>query len=69
MVVALRHGEFADGVARVLGAKFGELLGQNVVIENRGGQGGNIAGASVARAQPDGYTLLVSTTDWPSMKR
>ena len=46
----------------MLGAKLGERLGQNVVIENRGGAGGNIAGASVARAQPDGYTLLVTTT-------
>ena len=62
MVVAFAAGGFADGVARVIGAKLGERLGQNVVIENRGGAGGNIAAASVARAQPDGYTLLVTTT-------
>lgn len=62
MVVAFAPGGFTDGVARVIGAKLGEQLGQNVVVENRGGGGGNIAGASVARAQPDGYTLLVTTT-------
>ena len=39
-----------------------ERLGQNVVVENHGGAGGNIAGASVAHAAPDGYTLLVTTS-------
>ena len=62
MVVAFAPGGFADGVARILGAKLSERLGQNVVIENRGGGGGNIAGAAVARASADGYTLLVTTT-------
>ena len=62
MVVAFAPGGFADGVARVLGAKLSERLGQNVVIENRGGGGGNIGGAVVARAASDGNTLLVTTT-------
>ena len=62
MVVAFAAGGFADGVARVLAAKLGERLGQNIVIENRGGGGGNIGAAAVAKAQPDGHTLLVTTT-------
>lgn len=62
MVVAFAAGGFADGVARVLAARLGERLGQNIVIENRGGGGGNIGAAAVAKAQPDGHTLLVSTT-------
>jgi tripartite-type tricarboxylate transporter receptor subunit TctC len=62
LMVAFAPGGFADGVARVIGAKLSERLGQNVVIENRGGAGGNIAAAAIAKAQPDGHTLLVSTT-------
>jgi len=62
MVVAFAAGGFADAVARVLGTKLSERLGQNVVIENRGGAGGNIAAAMIAKAPADGYTLLVTTT-------
>jgi tripartite-type tricarboxylate transporter receptor subunit TctC len=62
MMVAFAPGGFADGIARVLGAKLSERLGQNVVIENRGGAGGNIAAAAIAKAQPDGHTLLITTT-------
>ena len=62
LVVAFAPGGFADGVARVLGIKLSERLGQNVVVENRGGAGGNIAAAAIAKVQPDGHTLLVTTT-------
>ena len=62
MMVAFAPGGFADGIARVLGAKLSARLGQNVVIENRGGAGGNIAAAVIAKAAPDGHTLLVTTT-------
>ena len=48
----------ADTTARILYAKAGEILGQQFVIENRGGAGGTIGEAIVAKADPDGYTLL-----------
>jgi tripartite-type tricarboxylate transporter receptor subunit TctC len=48
----------ADTTARILYAKLGALLGQQFVIENRGGAGGTIGEALVAKAAPDGYTIL-----------
>lgn len=61
VVVAFAIGGFADGVARLVGQKLSERLGQPVVIDNRGGAGGNIAAKLVAGAPADGYTLLVNT--------
>ena len=48
----------ADTTARILYAKVGAILGQQFVIENRGGAGGTIGEAVVAKAAPDGYTIL-----------
>jgi tripartite-type tricarboxylate transporter receptor subunit TctC len=61
IVVAFPAGGYADSFARILGDRLGEKLHQSVVVENRGGAGGNIGAASVAHANADGYTLLVTT--------
>jgi tripartite-type tricarboxylate transporter receptor subunit TctC len=61
VVVAFAVGGFADGVARLVGLKLSERLGQPVVIDNRGGAGGNIGTRIVAGSAADGYTLLVNT--------
>jgi len=58
-VVAFTPGGPSDVLARILGKKMSELLGQPFVIENRPGAGGNIAADSVAHATADGYTLLM----------
>jgi tripartite-type tricarboxylate transporter receptor subunit TctC len=62
LIVAFAPGGVADTLARLIGQGLQERLNQTVVVENRGGAGGNIAAGLVARAQPDGYTLLVTTT-------
>jgi tripartite-type tricarboxylate transporter receptor subunit TctC len=62
IVVAAAAGGFADGVARAIGDRLGERLGQSVIIENKGGAGGNLGARMVAQSQPDGHTVLVSTT-------
>ena len=60
IVVSSGAGGTADILARLIGDKLAAALGQPVVIENRLGAGGNVGAASVARANPDGYTLLMS---------
>ena len=59
LVVAFTPGGPSDVIARILGKKMQEMLGQPFVIENRPGAGGNIAAEAVANAAPDGYTLLM----------
>ncbi|MBM3409883.1 MAG: tripartite tricarboxylate transporter substrate binding protein, partial [Betaproteobacteria bacterium] len=58
MVTPIAAGGMTDVVSRVVGARLAERLGQPVVIENRAGAGGGIGTEAVARAAPDGYTLL-----------
>jgi tripartite-type tricarboxylate transporter receptor subunit TctC len=62
LVVAFPSGGPADALARLLAEKLGQRWGQPVVIENRAGAGGNVAAAAVARAAPDGYTLLLNAS-------
>lgn len=62
LVVPFTAGTTSDILARGLAQHLSETLGQPVVIDNRGGAGGNIGGAVVARAPRDGYTILFATT-------
>jgi len=61
-VVPFVAGGSTDVAARVIAERMGAILGQPVVVENRGGSGGNIGGEIVARAAPDGHTLLMGVT-------
>ena len=61
LVVGFTPGGGVDINARMLAVKLGEILGQSVIVENRPGAGTNIANELVARAAPDGYTLLINT--------
>jgi tripartite-type tricarboxylate transporter receptor subunit TctC len=62
LIVGFAPGGNTDTVARVVGQKLGERLGQQVIIENKAGAGGTIATSEVARAAPDGHTLTMGTT-------
>jgi tripartite-type tricarboxylate transporter receptor subunit TctC len=61
LVVPFPAGGSTDLVARLIAAQMTKELGQQIVVENRGGAGGNIGSAAVARAEPDGYTILMGT--------
>lgn len=62
ILVGAAPGGSTDTLAREIAPEMGRLLGRNVVIENRAGAGGNLAADAVAKAAPDGNTLLVSFT-------
>src|SRR5512133_877453 len=60
LVVPFTPGGGIDSIGRILGARLTEIWGQQVVIENRPGAGGNIASEFVARSAPDGYTMYIT---------
>jgi tripartite-type tricarboxylate transporter receptor subunit TctC len=64
MVVPYPAGGVLDSSARIIGRKLGEYLGQQIVIDNRPGASGTLGDAVVARAEPDGYTLLLTSGDF-----
>jgi tripartite-type tricarboxylate transporter receptor subunit TctC len=61
ILVSFAAGGPTDQVARIMSAKLTDLLGQTFIVENRTGAGGNLGAADVAKAAPDGYTLLMAT--------
>src|SRR5688572_27075766 len=62
VVIPFAAGGAADAMARVVGPRLSEALGQTVVLDNRAGAGGTLGASLVAKAEPDGYTLLLSAT-------
>jgi tripartite-type tricarboxylate transporter receptor subunit TctC len=60
VVVPFPPGGPTDGLARIISDRLSAVLGQPIVVENRGGAGGGIGGKFVAEAEPDGYTILMS---------
>lgn len=61
LVVPFPPGGPTDVVGRVLSAKLSDVLGEQIIVDNKGGAGGNLGTAVVAQAKPDGYTLLFGT--------
>ncbi len=61
VIVGLAPGGGTDTIGRIMTQKLSDIFGQSFVVDNRPSAGGNIAGELLARAQPDGYTLLVIT--------
>lgn len=62
LIVAFPAGGSTDIIARLVGQRLGEKLGQQVIVDNRGGAGGTIGTEIAARATPDGHTLTMGTT-------
>src|SRR5690606_32021946 len=60
-IIPFPPGGSTDSTGRILADEMSKILGQPVVVENRGGAGGNIGATHVAAAAPDGYTLLQGT--------
>src|SRR5437868_2932481 len=65
VIVPFPAGGTTDIVARLLGQRMGESMGQPIVIENRAGAGGAIGADVVAKSAPDGYTILIHNVSFP----
>src|SRR5204863_10126674 len=64
VLVAFPPGGPVDIIARLIAPKMSEILGQQIVVENKVGASGNVASAEVAKSAPDGYTLLTHSSDY-----
>jgi tripartite-type tricarboxylate transporter receptor subunit TctC len=60
IIVPFPPGGGGDTIARIVGAKLTEIWGQQIIVENKGGAGGNLASDATARSAPDGYTLFLA---------
>jgi tripartite-type tricarboxylate transporter receptor subunit TctC len=60
-IVPFAAGSATDALARIVGEHASKLLGQSIIVENMAGANGNLAAQNVARAEPDGYTVLITT--------
>lgn len=67
LVIPFATGGSTDSVGRAIGQALGERLGQPVVVENKAGAGGTIGSSYVAKAKPDGYTLMIGTVSTSSV--
>ncbi|HSU77320.1 MAG TPA: tripartite tricarboxylate transporter substrate-binding protein [Burkholderiales bacterium] len=65
IIVPFPAGATTDIIARLVGQRLQETMGQPIVVENRAGAGGQIGAAEVAKAAPDGYTILVHNITFP----
>ena len=65
VVVPFPAGGTTDIVARLIGQRMSETLGQPVLVENKGGAGGTIGAADIAKSAPDGYSLLIHNVTFP----
>src|SRR5262245_13053413 len=66
--IGFSAGSEIDTIGRLVAAKMGEGLGQQMVVENRLGAGGTLAAAAVASAAPDGYVLLINSVSHAAVK-
>ena len=67
LIVSYPAGGVTDVSARVIGQRLGEILGEQIIVENRAGASGTIAANDVAKSGPDGYTLLLTPGDFITM--